>query len=504
MSDVDIVVIGAGHNGLFAACRLARAGLSVHVVEANDRPGGALWSLPTTGEGWRHDVGAGFIAFSDSEAFRGLPLADHGLRFLQGEIQTAHPALDGSVTAVSQDEALCDLGSPGDTEAFLALRRFHRAIEPGMMGMLGPIGRVGPLFEMGPLRGLRLASMFARSPSGLARHLFRGAAAQRLMPAMGMHVDLGPDDPLSAAVGYVLTMRSSTAGFAVPEGGARSITEALVGVLEAAGGRITYGARVAQVRVDAGRATGVVLDDGQTLGAGQAVVANTSAPALYLELLDGRWVPRHVTRRMRAFPLGWGAFKVDFALSGPVPWSDPHSPRSAVVHAGESLDDLRRFTDQVRGGDLPERPYLVLGQHSLVDPTRAPEGHHTLYCYTRVPARLDPVRNPGGWAAWRERFADTVEARIEGLAPGFRARVVGRALHTPVDLEAMSANLIDGDLGAGTAHVENQLVFRPVFPYFRHRTPVRRLYLSSAFTHPGTGIHGLCGWNAAQMVLADL
>jgi phytoene dehydrogenase-like protein len=121
-----------------------------------------------------------------------------------------------------------------------------------------------------------------------------------------------------------------------------------------------------------------------------------------------------------------------------------------------------------------------------------------------VPARLDEGRYPGGWPAWRERFADVVEERLEGLAPGFRATVVGRAIHTPGDLEAMSANLLDGDLGAGTAHVHNQAVFRPVFPYFRHRTPVRGLYLSSAFTHPGTGIHGLCGWNAAQMVLDDL
>jgi phytoene dehydrogenase-like protein len=248
-----------------------------------------------------------------------------------------------------------------------------------MLELRGPIGRLRPLLDLGPAGALRLASMFARSPAGLAQHLFRGAAARRLMPAMGMHVDLTPDDPLASAVGYVLTMRSTTAGFAVPVGGAKAITEALVGCLEAAGGRLELGARVVSVSVQEGRATGVVLADGRTLSAGRAVVANTSAPALYLSLLDGRWVPGHVKRRMRSFPLGWGAFKVDFALNAPVPWSDAYSGRSAVVHAGESLDDLRRFTHQVRGGELPDRPYLVLGQHTLVDASRAPVGHHTLY-----------------------------------------------------------------------------------------------------------------------------
>ncbi len=503
MSDVDVVVIGAGHNGLFAACRLARAGMSVHVVEANDRPGGAVWSLDTTGDGSLHDVGAGFIAFHDSAAFRGLPLEDHGLSFAQGEVQSTNPALDGTVTALSQDPELIDLGSPSDTEAFRALRRWHQGLEPAMMGFLGPIGRLKPVWDLGPLRGLKLASLFARSPAGLARHLFHGAAARRLMPSMGLHVDLGPDDAMASAVGYVLTMRSTTGGFAVPIGGAKAITEALVSCLEAAGGTLELGARVSQVEVHQGRATGVVLAGGRRIRAKKAVVSNTSAPALYLDLLDGSWVPRGVKRRMRSFPLGWGTFKVDLSLEGPVPWADEPSRKSAVVHAAEGLDDLRRFTRQVRGGDLPDQPYLVIGQQSLVDSTRAPDGRHTLYAYTHVPARLDPVRYPGGWAAWRERFADRIEARIEGLAPGFRALVRGRAVHDPGDLEAMSSNLLGSDLGAGTAHVHNQLVLRPAFPWFRHRTPVRGLYLSSAFTHPGTGAHGLCGWNAAEMVLAD-
>jgi phytoene dehydrogenase-like protein len=257
--DADIVVIGAGPNGLFAACRLARAGLKVLVVEANERPGGALWSLPTTGPGTVHDVGAGFIAFADSVAFRGLDLEARGLEWLRGELETTHPAIDGTVAAVSSTPERCDLGHPDDTRAFLALQRWHAGAESGILPFLGPIGRIGPLFSLGVLRGLKLASMFVRSPAGLARSLFRGPAAQRVMPGMGMHVDLGPDDPLGAAVGYMLTLRSTTGGFLVPRGGARRISELLVEDLEAHGGRLRLGARVEGIDVREGRACGVVL-----------------------------------------------------------------------------------------------------------------------------------------------------------------------------------------------------------------------------------------------------
>ncbi len=503
MHDTDIVVIGAGPNGLFAACRLARAGLKVLVVEANERPGGALWSEPTTGEGTVHDVGAGFIAFSDSAAFRALDLESRGLRWLRGELESTHPSVDGTVAGVSGDPALCDLGDVNDTEAFRSLQRWHASAEPGILPFLGPLGQVAPAFDLGIGNAARLASMFLRTPAGLAASLFRGGAAQRVMPGMGMHVDLGPDDPMGSAIGYMLTLRSTTSGFRVPQGGARRITELLVEELEAHGGALRLGARVERVLVREGRAVGVLLEGGETIAAAQGVVADTSAPALYLALLDGRWVPGRVRRAMQRLPMGWGAFKVDFHLSAPVPWRDPLSGRSAVVHAGDSVEDLRRFTHQVRGGDLPDNPYLVIGQHSLVDSTRAPGNDQLLYVYSRVPARLDG-RYLGGWAAWRERMADRVEARIDALAPGFRATVKGRAIHDPGDLERMSANLIDGDLGGGSNQWHRQAIFRPVFPYFRHRTPVARLYLASSYTHPGTGIHGMCGWNAAQMALRDL
>jgi phytoene dehydrogenase-like protein len=201
---------------------------------------------------------------------------------------------------------------------------------------------------------------------------------------------------------------------------------------------------------------------------------------------------------MKRFRYGWGTFKMDWALSGAVPWRVAEARESAVVHAGDSLADLRRFTRQVRSGQLPSNPYLVIGQQSLCDPGRAPAGGHTLWAYSRVPSVL-----PDGWAAQRERFADEVEKRIEGLAPGFRALILGRHIASPPDLEAMDENLVGGDLGGGSAWLDQQLFLRPAFPWFRYRTPIKGLYLASASTHPGAGVHGACGFNAARQALKD-
>jgi len=189
---------------------------------------------------------------------------------------------------------------------------------------------------------------------------------------------------------------------------------------------------------------------------------------------------------------------MDWALSGPVPWSSSQAREAAVVHAGDSIDDLIAFTREVRAGNLPSNPYLVIGQQSLLDPSRAPPGRQTLWAYSHVPSWVR-----GEWKTHKERFADRIEQRIEGLAPGFRALIRARAIFAPDDLEAMNENLVGGDLGGGSARFSHQLFFRPVFPYFRYRTPVRGLYLASASAHPGAGVHGACGFNAARMALAD-
>ncbi|HEY1532716.1 MAG TPA: NAD(P)/FAD-dependent oxidoreductase, partial [Polyangiaceae bacterium] len=299
-------------------------------------------------------------------------------------------------------------------------------------------------------------------------------------------------------LGYMLGMTASTGGYAVPRGGAQSITDALVTLLKDSGGTVQLGARVERILVRNGRAAAVVLDTGEELRAERCIVADTAAPTLYLSLLDRDQVPRWLTHTMLRFPLGFGTFKVDYALSAPVPWSNEQATASAVVHVAEGLGDLARFTNEVRAGKLPHDPYLVVGQQSLADTTRAPAGQHTLYCYSRVPSQV-----AGGWAQHREEFADRVSERIEGLAPGFKASVLARKSSAPPDLEAMNANLLGGDLGGGSNAWHRQLLFRPVFPYFRYRTPVKGLYLCSSYTHPGAGVHGMCGYNAALIAARD-
>ncbi|MEQ1504881.1 MAG: NAD(P)/FAD-dependent oxidoreductase, partial [Myxococcota bacterium] len=380
MSGPDAVVIGAGPNGLFAAARLARAGLRVEVLEAAARPGGALWTVESAGAGFLHDVGAAFVAFRDSVAFRGLDLEARGLRWALGTFESAHPAPDGTCPGIARD---LDRSAPTfgtDADRWRALCAFHRGIEPQMLAFLGPLPQVVPALRMGPIRGLRLLAAFLRSSGGFARATFATEAARRVIPSMGLHVDVGPDDPFGTAVCWMLALRATTAGFAVPVGGAAAITRALIADLEAHGGTVRTGVRVDRVRVVDGAVVGVRAG-GDEIDA-RRVIADTSAASLYLDLVGPDHLPGFVTRAMRAFPQGWGTFKLDLSLSAPVPWTAEVARASAVVHLGDALDDLARFTAEVRGGALPSRPYLVIGQQSLVDPSRAPAGHHTLYVYT--------------------------------------------------------------------------------------------------------------------------
>ena len=504
MRDPDVIVIGSGPNGLVAANRMAMRGFRVLVLEANARrPGGALGSQESTLPGFVHDVGAGFFPFSrSSPAFRELGLEQTGLEWKHARFESCHPALDGSYACIARDSDLSaeHFGSVRDGNAWRKLARFHARMEPALLAaLLGPFPSLGPTLRVGLGNLARVAWYFARSGGSLARSLFETTAARRVLPSLGLHVDVGPEDWFGSGVSYMLGMTASTGGYGVPQGGAQSITNALVTLLEGFGARLRLGARVSKVIVRGGRASAVLLDTGEELRATRGIFADTSAPALYLRLLDEAHVPSWLAGKMRKFPVGFGTFKVDFALASPVPWSNPQARESAVVHVNEDLADLARFTSEVRKGVLPRDPYLVVGQQSLADPLRAPLGQHTLYCYTHVPSEVE-----GGWAAAREAFADRITARIEGLAPGFGASVLGRRISAPPDLEAMNPNLIGGDLGGGSNAWHQQLLFRPVFPYFRYRTPVKGLYLCSSYTHPGAGVHGMCGFNAAEIAARDL
>lgn len=497
----EAIVIGAGPNGLTAAAYLARAGLSVLVLEAKEEPGGAVRTREVTLPGFKHDLGAAFFPFGQvSPALRPLDLPGAGLVWRHAPIDSAHPAPDGTCASISRDVETAARAFGADGDAWRRIALWHgRTGERMLAALLSTLPAVGPMLRFGPLNLLRLARVALSSGRGYASSQFRTEAARRVIPGLALHTDVGPDDPMGAVVGFVLAVLASSGGFGVPEGGAGAITAALLRRVEEAGGTLRCGARVSEILVRGGRAVAVRTDAGEEIEATRAIVADVAAPALYLRLLHEAVVPPRVARAMRRFVHGFGTFKMDFALDGPVPWTHPDAARAAVVHAGDSLDDLARFTAEVRAGKLPEHPYLVIGQQSLADPTRAPAGRHTLWLYSRVPSRLE-----GGWEAARERFADRIVARIEGLAPGFRKRILARAVWAPGDLEALDENLIGGDLSGGSAGIRHQLFFRPVFPWFRYRTPITGLYLGSSYTHPGAGVHGACGANAAGVVLKDL
>lgn len=497
---MDAIVIGSGPNGLVAAATLARQGWQVLLLEASPRPGGAVWSEPFTLPGFVHDVGAAFFPFADaSPAFRSLDLGGAGLRWANARRESAHPAPDGTCVSISRDIDLSADSFGPDGGAWRRLALWQQAMGARLpAALLAPLPGIRPALQLGLLNLARFGSIGLRTTAGFGRSYFQTEAARRVLPAMALHVDLGPHDLAGAGLGLVLTLLAAGAGFRVPLGGARAITEALLNRFQEAGGQIRLGTHVDRIVVRSGRAVAVVTNRNEEIGVRKAILADVGAPALYLKLLEARHIPAWVRRAMKRFRYGWGTFKMDWALAGPVPWMAAEARESAVVHAGDSVDDLIRFTRQVRSGQLPDNPYLVIGQQALVDPGRAPSGCQTLWAYSRVPSAL-----PEGWAAHREAFADRIEQRIEGLAPGFRALIKGRAIHSPTDLEAMDENLVGGDLGGGSARMPQQLFFRPVFPYFRYRTPVRGVYLASASAHPGAGVHGACGFNAAHAALAD-
>jgi phytoene dehydrogenase-like protein len=496
----DAIVIGAGPNGLVAAATLARHGWDVLVLEASHRPGGAVYSEPLTMPGYLHDVGAAFFPFAkDSPAFRFLDLTGAGLTWRNARWESCHPAPDGSCASIARDVEQAAASFGVDGPAWRRLAQWRQAMGDRLpAALLAPLPGSGPAWRLGPRHLVRLGLAGLSTPAGFANRVFQTEAARRIIPALALHVDLGPEDFAGAGLGLVLALLAAEPGFCVPVGGARAITEAILRRLQEAGGQLRLGTQVEEVLVHGGRAVGVRTRKRDEIPCRRAVVADVTAPALYLRLLRPRHVPAWVRRAMRRFRFGWGTFKMDWALAGPVPWSAAEAREAAVIHAGDSVADLLHFTRTVRAGQLPTNPYLVIGQQSLVDPGRAPPGGHTLWAYSRVPNTIE-----GGWAAQREAFADRIEERLEGLAPGFRGLIRARAIHSPDDLETMDQNLEGGDLGGGSARFSQQLFFRPVFPYFRYRTPVHGLYLASASTHPGAGVHGACGFNAAHRALAD-
>lgn len=495
---LDAVIIGSGPNGLTAAATLAKAGLHCVLLEAQPTLGGAAATRALTEPGFSHDVGGAFFPFGPiSPGFLHLDLAGAGLRFLHAPVESAHLGPGGRCAPLSRDldRTARDLGRDGEVLARLARWRLRLGTTFDRL-TLDTLPLLGVIPRLDPVSLYRFAELTLSSSGGYGRRKFESPLVQRVIADLCLHADLGPEDPCGAVLGGVLALLALTSGFPVAAGGAGAITTALATRFREAGGEVRTESRVARILIRRGKVVGVELADGTEIEA-PLVLADVSTQRLAFDLVDPELLPARLITALKAQAPGWGTFKLDWALDGPVPWLAPAAREANVVHLADTLEGLADFTDVVRGGDLPQSPYLVIGQQSLADPSRAPPGKHVLYAYTHAPSTL----SEGGWPAQQERFADRIEASIEAQAPGFRTLIRARHVASPPQLEAQNENLVGGDLGGGSSHLDNLLFFRPAFPYFRYRMGVAGLYLCSSFTHPGAGVHGACGYNAARLAL---
>ena len=515
----DAVVIGSGPNGLVAANLLADAGWAVDVLEAEPEPGGAVRSAELTLPGYVHDRFSAFYPLGvASPHLRALRLDQHGLKWRRSPLAVAHPAPDGTVAALSLDEdetaASLDAFAPGDGAAWHRyMEHFDRVGFPFLRALLDPFpplrSGAGLVRALGPAGVLDFARFGLLPVRRNAQEEFAGDGAARLLAGNALHADVAPETPGSALFAWVLVGVGQRMGWPVPEGGAGELTAALVRRLESRGGRVICGTRVGRVLVRGGRAVGVCTDDGREVDARRAVLADTGAPQLYLRLLDREHVPDRVLRELRRFQYDNATVKVDWALDAPIPWTSSEVRRAGTVHVADGVDHLTLGSAEMAAGRIPGRPFLIVGQYAPVDPTRAPEGAETAWGYTHVPQRVRGDAGPDGlrgdWQdpAERERFADRMEEQIEPLAPGFRASIKARHIVMPPDLERQNANLVGGSINGGTAQLHQQLVFRPVPGLGRSETPVAGLFLASASAHPGGGVHGACGANAARAALRE-
>jgi phytoene dehydrogenase-like protein len=512
---VDAVVIGAGPNGLVAANLLADRGWDVLVLEAEDDPGGAVRSAELTAPGFVHDVFSAFYPLAlGSPVLRRLDLESHGLRWSRAPVVVAHVTADGCpmlTTDVEETAAAFERAAPGDGDAWRRLIGRWTAIEePLVRAMLGPFPPVRAAarlaIRIGAPRDIVRFGRFCLLPiRRLAAEEFRGPDAGLLMAGNALHADLAPEAPLSGFFGWLLVSLGQRYGFPVAAGGAGRLADALAGRLRSAGGSLRCGEDVERVVVRDGRAVGVRTAGGTDVRARHAVLGDVDAPTLYRSLVGVDRLPADVVADLDRFEFDNGTVKVDWALSRPIPWIHDAARRAGTVHLAEGMDHLTENASLIARGCLPARPHLVIGQMTTSDPSRSPAGTECAWAYTHVPQR---VRGDAGGeltGAWTreevERFADRIEEQIERLAPGFRSSIRARHLMGPRELFERDANLVGGAVNGGTANLYQQVVFRPIPGLGRAETPIRALYLASASAHPGGGVHGACGANAARAAL---
>ena len=473
MPDLDAIVVGAGPNGLAAALTLARAGRSVRVYEAAATIGGGTRTAELTLPGFRHDICSTILPLTLASPFlRTIDWDAHGVELIHPDAPLAHALDDGRAVVLERSFAATAAGLDRD-----------RRTDDGQawLRLFGPLARdarklsrelLRPVVHV-PRHPLALAQFglpALRSAEGLARSHFRGEAAQALFAGLGAHSMLALDRPLTASFALVLGMYAHAVGWPMVRGGAAAVTDAMAAEFRSLGGEIVTGERVERI---------------DRLPPARAVLFDTTPQAVVA--IAGDRLPPGTRRRYEAFRYGSGVFKVDWALDGPIPWTADGLRRAATVHLGGTLDEIARSESDVAARRHPERPFTLLVQHQPWDPTRAPAGKTTAWAYCHVPNGST------------EDMTERIESQVERFAPGFRDLVLGRATHSPAQMEAHDTNYIGGDINAGIADVR-QLLFRPIpslDPY--HAGP--GLYLCSSSTPPGGGVHGMSGHLAARSAL---
>jgi phytoene dehydrogenase-like protein len=462
-------VIGSGPNGLAAAIVLAQAGYKVNVFEAEETPGGAVRTMELTQPGFLHDFGSAVHPLAiGSPFFSSLPLEQYGLKWIHSPAPLAHPLDDGTAVVLERnlDDAAAALGADGARWKGL-MRPFVEHWQDFATDVLHPL----PSIPRHPWLMARFGvNAFASAKRIVSR--FGTERARALFAGLAAHSFLRLDEILSGAFGTLMGISAHAVGWPIPGGGAQSITNALIAHLESMGGKLKTGSRV---------------DSIAELSEYELVLCDVS-PKELIRIAQAK-LSKSYKRQLTRYRYGPGVFKVDYALSEPIPWKASECLRAATVHVGGSYQEIARSEAAARDGHLAERPFVLLAQPSLFDPSRAPAGKHTAWAYCHVPNGSDAD------------ILDKLESQIERFAPGFREIVLARRVFGASALEKMDSNLVGGDIGGGAVTL-GQFLFRPTWR--QYSTSASGLYICSASTPPGGGVHGMCGYHAAKAALKEL